>query len=226
MNTRRHRNFWRGLPALAGVFALVSAAGGVHADTYKADVDLSNKEIGVKQVALGDLVADAIRASAKTDAAFVQASAFSDTPVSLPRGGFGLGDALKSLEYKGDTIAIVKLSGDQIRGALENSLYQQPARSGAFLQVSGLTVNYKASGVAGKRVTSVKIGGADLQPGKTYRVAMPLPLANGALAYFKYWKKTDIEKETGISLETALANYLSEHKTIAKGEDRLVATNK
>ena len=146
--------------------------------------------------------------------------------MSLPRGGFGLPDALKSLEYKGDTIAIVKLTGDQIRGAMENSLFQQPARSGAFLQVSGLTVNYKASASAGKRVTSVKIGGADLQGGKTYRVAMPLPLANGASAYFKYWKKTDIEKETGITLETALANYLSEHKTIAKGEDRLVATTK
>jgi 2',3'-cyclic-nucleotide 2'-phosphodiesterase (5'-nucleotidase family) len=226
MNTRRHRKLWSGLPGLASAFVLVSVVGGVRADTYRADVDLTNKDIGVKQVPLGDLVADAVRAAGKTDAAFVQASAFSDTIVSLPRAGFGLPDALKSLEYKGDTIGIVKLTGVQIRGALENSLYQHPSRNGAFLQVSGLTVNYNSSAAAGKRVTSVKIGGATLQPDKTYRVAMPLPLANGALAYFKYWKKTDIEKETGISLETALANYLSEHKTIAKGEDRLVATNK
>lgn len=226
MNTRWHPKIWSSIPGLASAFVLVSFAGGARADTYRSEVELSNKEVGVKQVPLGDLVADAVRAAGKTDAAFVPASAFSDTVVSLPRAGFGLPDVLKSLEYKGDTIGIVKLTGGQIKGALENSLYQQPARNGAFLQVSGLTVNYNTSAAAGKRVTSVKIGGDTLQPEKTYRVAMPMPLANGALAYFKYWKKSDIEKETGISLETALTNYLSEHKTVAKGDDRLVATNK
>ena len=212
---------------LIGVLALAAlTAGTPRADTYRADVELTNKEIGVKQAGLGDLVADAIRASAHVDAAFVPASAFSESAITVTRAGFGLPDVLKALEYKGDTIAIVKLTGEQIRGALENSLYQLPGRNVAFLQVSGLVVNYNAGATAGKRITSVSVGGSALQPGKTYRIAMPLPLANGGNAYFKYWKKADIEKDTGVSLESALGSYLNEHKTIAKGEDRLVASSK
>jgi hypothetical protein len=55
---------------------------------------------------------------------------------------------------------------------------------------------------------------------------MPAPLANGALAYFKIWKKSDMDKDTGKTLEDALHDYLADHKTIAKGEERLVVKSK
>ena len=223
MKTRRSK---MGL-TLAGMCALVVIAGGaLRADTYRSEVDLSSRDVATRQVPLGDLVADAVRASAQTDIALVPASAFSESAVTLARGGFALGDALKTLEYKNETIAIVKVTGEQLRAALENSLYQYPAHSSALLQSSGLVVGFSASAPAGRRVTSVKINGAVLQPDKTYRVAMPLPLANGGNAYFKYWKKSNIEKDTGVTLESALAAYLGGHKTIAKGEDRLVASSK
>ena len=216
-----------------GVSALLLLAGGalraddaLRADTYRSDVDLSSKDIATRQVPLGDLVADAVRASAQTDAALVPASAFSEATVTLARGGFTLNDILKAVEYKNETVAIVKVTGAQLRAALENSLYQYPARSSALLQTSGLVVGFSADADAGKRVTSVKIKGALLQPDKTYRVAMPIPLANGGNAYFKYWKKSDIEKDTDVTLEAALTAYLGNHKTIAKGEDRLVASSK
>ena len=51
---------------------------------------------------------------------------------------------------------------------------------------------------------------------------MPAPLANGGLAYFKVWQKSSIEKDTDTSLEMALNSYFADHKTITKGEDRLV----
>ncbi len=212
--------------AVGAAVLTVCASGVLCADTYRSDVELSNREIAMRQVPLGDLVADAVRASAHADAALVPASAFSETSMTLARGGFALGDALKSLEYKSETIAIVKLTGEQIRAALENSLYQYPVRSNALLQTSGLLVSFSASAPSGRRVTSVKINGADAQPGKTYRVAMPISLANGGNAYFKYWKKSDTEKDTGVTLEAALTAYLNDHKTIAKGEDRLVASSK
>ncbi len=223
MKTRRSI-MWRSV--FGAALLTVCASGSLRADTYRSDVELSNREIALRQVPLGDLVADAVRASARADVGLVPASAFSDTSVTLARGGFALGDALKSLEYKSETIAVVKLTGEQIRAALENSLYQYPARSNALLQTSGLVVSFSASASPGRRVTSAKINGADVQSGKIYRVAMPISLANGGNAYFKYWKKSDTEKDTGVTLEAALTAYLNDHKIIAKGEDRLVASSK
>ena len=224
---------WLGISAVALLATAVTRAAtyaeinnGVSADLYRSDRELSSVDIGVKQTPLGDVIADAIRASAKTDAAFIQASAFSDTPVTLSRMGFALADILKTLEYKGNTIGIVKVTGEQIRGAMENSLYQYPSKNGAFLQTAGFVTNFNPSAPAGKRITSIKLNGTALDNSKTYRIAMSMTLANGASAYFKYWKKSDLEKDTNISLETALSNYLNEHKTIVKGEDRLVASSK
>jgi len=196
------------------------------ADTYRSDVDLTTKEISMRESTLADLVADAMRASAKTDVAFVHASMFSDTPMVLSRMGFTLADLLKTVAYRYDNIGIVKLTGIQLRDALENSLYQYPNKNGALLQTSGLVISFNPGAPAGRRISQIKIGGSNLNNATTYRIAMPMALANGAEGYFKYWKKMDIEKDTGTSLETAITRYLDDQKTIAKGEDRLVAISK
>ncbi len=221
MNTRRTYKTLAACAAVAGLLAVMGGA--ARAQAYHAEADLTNKEVGSNQVLLGNLVADAVRASAKTDLAFVSASAFTEAPVSVAHGGFGLPDVMKTLEYKGDVIAIVKLTGAQIRAALEQSLYQYPGRNVGFLQTSGLTVTFNPSAPGNKRVVGVKIGGSALEAGKTYRVAMPAPLANGSHGYFKFWQKSDIEKTTDVTLEAALTSYLNDHKTITKGENRLVA---
>ncbi len=198
-------------------------------ETYRADSDLTNREITTKELPLGDLVADAVRSAAQSDAAFVHSAVFAETPVTLSRMGFTLADLLRTVEYKDDNIAIVKLTGVQVRDALENSLYLYPNPNGALLQTSGLVTSFNPAAQAGKRVLSVKINGATLENGKSYRVAMPMALAHGAQGYFKYWKKADIVESTEIkpiNVETAMTNYLNQHKIIAKGEDRLVATTK
>ena len=198
----------------------------LNSEVYRSEKELSNVDISAKQTLLGDVISDAIRTASKTEMAFIQASAFSDSSITLSRMGFGLADILKTLEYKGSTIAVIKISGEQIRTAMENSLSQYPGKNGAFLQTAGLVISFDPSAPAGKRITSIKLNGAALDNSKTYRIAMSLPLANGASGYFKYWKKTDIEKETAVTLEKALSDYLNEHKTIVKGEDRLVAKSK
>ncbi len=224
MNTRQNYKTRAVGVAMAALLAL--GMGTARAQGYRADADLTNKEMGSNQVLLGSLVADALRASAKTDAAFVSASAFTDTPVTVSHNGFDLPEIVKTLEYKGDAIAIVKLTGRQIHDALEQSLYQYPTRNVGFLQTSGLTVSFNPASPGLKRIASIKINGNALDTGKTYRVAMPAPLANGAHGYFKFWKKSDIEKTTDVTLEAALTAYLNDHKTVTKGEDRLVASGK
>jgi len=202
--------------------ALLCRPVSVRADvTVKTDTDLTTREIGAKEVFLGDIVADAMRIAAKSDIAFVAATSFSDG-VMLPKGTVNTADVASSLVYKSENVVIVKLTGDQVLKAMEQSLFLYPKSNSAFLQFSGLVVTFKPEADAGKRVVTIKLDGETVEPKKMYHVAMPAPLANGGLAYFKVWQKSSIEKETEITIESALAGFFVDHKTIAKGEDRLV----
>ena len=219
------RPFGRRSVALVGLigamaFSLCVAAAG-SADTQRStDVELTTKEIGLKENVLGDVVADAIRASARADVGLVDASAFEDQ-VTVPKGKFTDADLLKALSYKSDDIYVLKLTGEQIRQALEHGLFLYPKFNSAFLQFSGMTVTVNPEGGAEKHVVSVKVNGDTLENNKTYTVAMRAPLANGGLAYSRIWKNSD-KKDTQQTLEAAITAYLNDHPTVTKGEDRLV----
>ena len=214
--------------AAVGAMALLPRMSAGAVVSAKTDVDLTSKEVGSKETAIGNLVTDAIRASAKSDAAFLDASSFADPGVTVGKGNFTSSDILKALEQvaKGDSIVVVKLTGDQITRALEHGFYLYPKTNSGFLQSSGLIVIVNPDAEAEKRIVSIKIGGDSLSGSKTYRVAMPSPLANGALGYYKFWKKSDSDKETKETLESAVTSYLTDHKSITKGDERIVIKGK
>lgn len=212
------------LVGLLGAMALTLCLAAGAAEAFKSDVELTTRDIGTKEATLGDLVADAIRSAAKSDAAFLVASFFNDK--SIPKGNFSTEDVLNSLSNTSDKIVVFKLTGDQVRRALEHGLGNYPTYNSGFLQVSGLTVTINPNAEKGKRVAAVKVDNSPLEPGKTYTVAMPAPLGDGTLGYFQIWKKGDADKDTGITVETAIRDYLNAHKTIPKGDERLVIKGK
>ncbi|HXG23416.1 MAG TPA: hypothetical protein VNJ09_02585, partial [Chthonomonadales bacterium] len=74
-----------------------------------------------------------------------------------------------------------------------------------------------------KRVVSVRVGGVPVQDTRSYTIAMPSPLANGGVGYYKIWGAADIDHTTSVTVEQAVVNYLRKNKTIGqKGEERLV----
>lgn len=213
------------LVGLVGAIALMSGPGALaQAETLKTEVELTTKDVGSKETVLGDVIADAIHSAVKCDAAFVAADYFNE--VTLPKGSVSSSDILRSLVMPGDSIAIVKLTGDQIQRAMERSLFLYPKFNSGFLQVSGLVVSFHPEADADRRVASIKINGDTIEASKSYLVAMPSPLAKGGLAYFKIWKSTDLVKDTDKSLQIAVNSYLSDHKVLSKGEERLVAKTK
>lgn len=223
------RPYGRRSVALVGLigamaFPLCVAAAGLPDTPRSTDVDLTTKEIGMKETVLGDVVADAIRTNAQADVALIDASAFEEQ-VTVPRGKFTDADLLKALSYKSDNIFVLKLTGEQLRLALEHGLFLYPKFNSAFLQFSGMTVTVNAEGGADKHVVGVRVNGDALENSKIYAVAMRAPLANGGLAYSKIWKNS-AKKDTGKTLEAAITSYLSDHPTITKGDDRLVTKGK
>ena len=66
---------------------------------------------------------------------------------------------------------------------IENGLSLLPNAAGRFPQVSGLAIEFDPRRPAGKRVLSIKVGGAPLDPDKTYRIATNDFLARGGDGY-------------------------------------------
>lgn len=152
---------------------------------FKAKLDESlNVEIGVTEVALdsrrnvvraeesaiGNLIADAIRAATGADIAIANGGGIRgdrtyDAGTKLTRR-----DILTELPF-GNTTVLTELPGSQVLAALENGVSQVEKGAGRFPQVSGLTYVFDASAPAGSRVSEVMVAGAPLDPDKVYKVA-------------------------------------------------------
>lgn len=175
----RSTAFKRLLALLACVFALRAGA------------------LAVGETAEGDRAADALRAAAGTQIALI-----SDRAV---RGGE-------------DAAVTVTLSGAQLCAMLERAaadIVVDPAReridhassdTGAFVQVSGLTLKLDASAPSGSRVLTVEIGGEAVDPAdETPRYAAAL----------------SADLTDGTALDTPLGEILPEARSDARSRGRI-----
>lgn len=228
VRTLSDNRLWMGL-AGAGLFTAAwpsgpaFAAGNQPATAAPIQVvsELSTHNVRTDESGLANVIVDAVREVEKTDAAIVAASSFTD--VTIPKGSATADDFLKSLEYRDDTIVVVRLTGAQIRRALEHGLTLLPQKNSAFLQVSGISASIDPGVDKDKRVTSLRIASTAVKDDRTYTVAMPSPLANGALGYFKVWDKAKaVNHDTNKTVGQAVTDYLGTVRSIgAKGEERL-----
>ncbi|NLH98233.1 MAG: hypothetical protein GX446_01935 [Chthonomonadales bacterium] len=183
--------------------------------------ELTTRNVRTEESNLASLIADAIRAVDKSEVALIAATSFAD--VTLPKGDIRADDVLRALVFRGDTVVVMRLTGAQIKRALEHALSLYPARSAAFLQVSGLTVTVDPTADRNARIQSVRVGKDPLDESRTYKVAMPSPLAGGALVYTKAWSRDDIERDTRKTIEEAVREYLASNPEISpKSGERIV----
>ncbi len=155
--------------------------------------------------------ADALREATGADVAFL--------PAGMVRNLNSVQDLAQILQYPTDLVGVIKISGSQVRQALERSVSLLPLGSSSFLQLSGLEATYSKSAPAEKRIISVMVGSSKLDDSKDYRIAMPMALARGGLGYFKVWKSDQIEKTAEQSLESILSG-----KKVTLTSDRWIAT--
>lgn len=137
----------------------------------KTTVPLDAREITIRQKesALGDYIADAMRATTGTDIAIVNSGGIR-TDAVYPAGPITRKTILSFLPF-GDLLVTEKVTGAEVRAALENGVSQVADGAGRFPQISGLTFTWKRSLPAGHRVLSVTIGGQPLVATQTYTLA-------------------------------------------------------
>ncbi len=166
-------------------------------DALKARLDESlNVEIGAtvgpldsrrnivrsEESAIGNLIADAMRAATGADVAItngggIRADRQYDAGTVLTRK-----DILTELPF-GNVTVVTEIMGQRLRDALENGFSQVEDGAGRFPQISGMTVVADLKQPAGSRVVSVKVGGKPLDPAATYKVATNDFMLNGGDGY-------------------------------------------
>ena len=131
---------------------------------------------------LGDLCADAYRILLGADIAFVNGGGIRK---QIEAGDITLDD-IYSVHPFGNTMCVIRVTGQQVLDALEWGARAVPSENGGFLQVSGLTYeihtgvassaekdeNGMFTRVSGEyRVKNVMVGGQPLELDKTYTLA-------------------------------------------------------
>ena len=186
---------------------------------------LGNAEPGKKETAIGDLAADAVREALQCNVAFVAASELKPTKTPFPAGTITSSQIAGLISYPNDPLAVLLLDGKTIRQALEKAVSISPQRNLGFLQVSGLRFKFDAKAKPGNRVTSVVLDKTPLNDDYYYTVGVTNSMANGALGYWKVWRKDDIKtKFPDTTIVRAVENYFRAHAKIDYSKlDRITA---
>ncbi len=148
----------------------------------ETEVDLDGEQVRARETNLGDLVTDIMRAAAGADAALINGGSIR---TSLHRGKVKAKDVYAALPFDNYLVAI-RLTGRQLRQALEHGVSAPEGRAGRFPQVSGLSFTYSRSAPVGERVREVLVQGQPLDPGKQYVVATNDFLVAGGDGYLAF----------------------------------------
>lgn len=172
---------------------------------------LVNREIGTAaaaitrsqnaagESALGNLIADAQRASAAADIAFMNPGGIR---ADLAAGPITWGELFTIQPFANDVVAL-DLTGAEVRAALEQQ-WQLP--SPRILQVSGLSYTWNPALPVGNRVVSVLVDGSALDVSATYRVAVNSFLATGGDGFTVF--NGGVDREVGVVDLDALVDYI------------------
>lgn len=198
------RILWVVVVALAVVSVVRSAPAGA-ASIGKATADFDNARPDRAETAWGRLVADAVRAAGHADIAVVNAGALQRG--TLKAGAIEAADVSGLLNFGDDEVVAIKISGAQLRQALERSAEVYPTGSPDFLQCSGFTASFNPQARPKSRVTAVRYQGRAVTDGDSFTAAMPVSLASGAGGYFKIWNGQTAQ-HTGSTLQVAVVGFI------------------
>lgn len=154
----------------------------VSVGTTAVELDSRNSTVRTREAAIGNLFADAMRASAKTDVGLTNGGNIRAGRVYAPGSSITRRDILAELPFN-NRVVTVEINGQKLRRVIETGLRSLPDATGAFPQVSGLTIEADPARPAGNRIIAIKVGAEPLDEAKIYTVATNDFLASGGDGY-------------------------------------------
>jgi 2',3'-cyclic-nucleotide 2'-phosphodiesterase (5'-nucleotidase family) len=186
-------------------------------------LDSSTATVRTREAAIGNLFADAMRSGTHADAAVLNGGGIRAGKTYAPGMRITQGDVLAELPFN-NRIVVVEMAGAELRRAMENGLSLLPRASGRFPQISGIALEFELAGTPGSRIVAMRVGGAPLDEGKTYRVAVLDYLARGGDDYAMFASAKRITPDNDAPLMVnEVVEYLRRIGTASTGvEGRVV----
>jgi 5'-nucleotidase / UDP-sugar diphosphatase len=166
--------------------------------------------VRVSETNLGKLIANGMRDATGADVAFINGGGIRD---SIPAGDITKRQ-LFTVQPFGNLIWTTKVKGSEFKAILENSVSKLPAADGRFAHWANLTYALDASRPVGDRISAIAIGGAPVDPGKDYVLALLNFEFNGGDEYTMF--KGKAYKEFPSDAEMTMA-YLRKLGTVTAG---------
>jgi len=183
----------------------------------KVDLDGERAHVRTGETNLGNLITDAMRKSTGADIAFTNGGGIR---ASIPAGEIKLGDVLTAFPFT-NTLAVIEVTGEEIKAALEHGVDLYPEQAGHFPHVSGMTYKFDPNKPVGERIVEVLVNGEPLVMDKKYTLVTNDFVADGGDGYTMF--KKPFIGEGGL-LSDVLVEYLKEVKEVEpKVEGRIVA---
>ncbi len=171
----------------------LAAAAQVYLDRLSAELEV---EIGVTETeldsrratvrggeaAIGNLIADAMRAATGADVALTNGGGIRANRIYEPGTMLTRRDLLSELPFGNKTV-VLRLTGRDLVTALENGLSKIEEGAGRFPHLSGVRVVYDPGRPAGERVLEVTRHGVALDLAATFLLATNDYLGNGGDGY-------------------------------------------
>ena len=147
-------------------------------------VELDTRRTTVRSVETGfaNLIVDAMRATTGADVAITNGGGIRADRTYEPGTVLTRRDVQSELPFGNKTI-LIEVTGADIIAALENGVSAIEDGGGRYPHVSGMSFAFDAAKEAGSRVTEVMVGGALVDPAKTYTLATNDFMGNGGDGY-------------------------------------------
>ncbi len=192
------------------------------ANVYREKIDAAFRQVvGETGVALtrhaygesvlGDVVADAMRESAKAEIALQNSGAIR---ADIPAGRITMEQVYTALPFD-DMLVAMDLSGAALLGLLGQGI----------LQVSGMEVRYGVAAAGGRSVKEVRVNGAPLDASRMYRIVTNDFLAAGGDRFSGFRQGRNVTY--GGMVRDAFIAYMKKHSPLVPGTGgRVVITGR
>lgn len=134
------------------------------------------------EAAIGNLVADAMRAATGADVALMNGGGLRGNKRYPAGSSLTARDVFSEMPF-GNVILVLEAQGREIKALLEHGLSRPGQEFGGYPQVSGLKAVFDPALALGSRIVSVSVGDAPLDLERTYRIATNDFLAAGGDGY-------------------------------------------
>lgn len=172
--------------------------------------------IGKEESNFANLINDALLSKTGAEIAMTNAGTILK---SIPKGDITYGNIVESVIF-GNTVITKKLTGKQIKDAIEVGAEIYPEANSTFLHFGNLTYTIDVNKKAGSRITDIKVKGKKLDESKQYLVAMNDYMSTD----YSSISGSGIEKNYG-ELDKVIAEFIKSKGTVNyKNDGRIKVT--